>query len=234
MVVHKDIISARSEFFKAALNKIKKAWKKGQTRVVRLPEDNADVVGQYLDFMYQKALPTHRFSHLDFIYIGLARLYVFGERVLDPFIRNNIVQQLILILLLSTATNPATLSIHDRLPSRSSMKAPLQLRISADCWSTCMRAMARRSGLLLRTFTLTFAWMLRACSWLRPTTTSPKTAVDMLFGRLITSSLGDWKGLGRLCLICCSGLGQILRGSLWVKGCRSMAITRHVHLRNTR
>jgi hypothetical protein len=52
-------------------------------------------VGQYLDFMYQKALPTHHFSHLDFIYIGLARLYVFGERFLDSFIRNNVVQQLI-------------------------------------------------------------------------------------------------------------------------------------------
>ena len=43
MLVHADYLTARSESFKAALSE---AWKKRQTRVIKLPEDDPATVAQ--------------------------------------------------------------------------------------------------------------------------------------------------------------------------------------------
>jgi hypothetical protein len=92
MLVHMNIISAHSAFFRTAL---KKEWKEGQTRVVKLPEDDPDIVTRYLDFVYHNRLVTQYKSQADSNYIDLALLYVYGERVLDTFIQNTIIEHLL-------------------------------------------------------------------------------------------------------------------------------------------
>ena len=95
MLVHASYLSSRSEFFRAALSK---DWKESRTRIIKLPEDDPQTVAQYLDFTYQGRLPTHQSwtpSQTDSMYLALARLYVYGERVLDTAIRNIIVEHLI-------------------------------------------------------------------------------------------------------------------------------------------
>jgi hypothetical protein len=94
-LVHSTYLSARSEFFRAALSK---NWKEGQSRVIKLPEDDPTTVAQYLDFVYKDMLPTLRGWSPDqakVMYLALARLYVYGERVLDVVIRNVIVEHFI-------------------------------------------------------------------------------------------------------------------------------------------
>lgn len=51
VVAHKSNLSLRSAFFKAAL---RKEWIEGQTRTVKLPDEQRDVVAQYLDYIYGK------------------------------------------------------------------------------------------------------------------------------------------------------------------------------------
>lgn len=95
MLVHAPYLSARSEFFRAALSK---DWKEGQSRVIKLPEDDPSTVAQYLDFVYKDRLPTQRKWFPDqakFMYFALAQLYVYGERVLDVVIRNTIVEHFV-------------------------------------------------------------------------------------------------------------------------------------------
>jgi hypothetical protein len=92
MLVHTNIISAHSTFFRTAL---KKEWKEGQARVIKLPEDDPDIVTRYLDFVYHNRLVTQCKSQPDANYIDLALLYVYGERVLDTYIQNTIVEHLL-------------------------------------------------------------------------------------------------------------------------------------------
>jgi hypothetical protein len=92
MLVHTNIISAHSTFFRTAL---KKEWKEGQTRVIKLPEDDPDIVTRYLDFVYHNRLVTQCKSQPDANHIDLALLYVYGERVLDTYIQNTIVEHLL-------------------------------------------------------------------------------------------------------------------------------------------
>jgi hypothetical protein len=92
MLVHTNIISAHSDFFRAAL---KKEWAEGQTHIIKLPEDDPEIVTRYLDFVYHNRLVTQYKSQPDSNYIDLALLYVYGERVLDIFIQNTIIEHLL-------------------------------------------------------------------------------------------------------------------------------------------
>lgn len=55
LLAHASFITRDSEFFRAAL---KKEWKEGQTRVIKLPEDQPQVVSHYLNYTYTKKLPV--------------------------------------------------------------------------------------------------------------------------------------------------------------------------------
>jgi hypothetical protein len=159
MLVHTNIISAHSAFFRAAL---KKEWKEGQTHVIRLPEDDPDIVTRYLDFVYHDRLVTQYKSQPDSNYIDLALLYVYGERVLDIFIQNTIIEHLLKL------TDVINRNHHGHRHYPGPAVVEIIYEGTAKCWSICMRAMVRRNVLLTKTFTLRFAWMLRALSWLRP------------------------------------------------------------------
>jgi hypothetical protein len=54
MVAFGHQLSKNSEFFKSAL---KKQWVEGQTRVIRLPDEDARIVEEYLDFVSGGVLP---------------------------------------------------------------------------------------------------------------------------------------------------------------------------------
>ena len=95
LLAHASYLTNRSDFFKAALSN---NWKEGQSRVVKLPEDDPTTVAQYLDFVYKNMLPTQQKwfpNQVKSMYLSLARLYVYGERVLDVVIRNVIVDHII-------------------------------------------------------------------------------------------------------------------------------------------
>lgn len=96
MLVHAGFLSARSKFFKAALSN---NWQEGQTKLIKLPEDDPETVGQYLDHLYRKILPMEMewsANHAEAIYFALARLYAYGERVLDRDIRDSIAERFVI------------------------------------------------------------------------------------------------------------------------------------------
>ena len=99
LLAHGNFISRRSEFFKAAL---KKQWTEGQTRIVKLPDEDSEVVTHYLSYVYSKCLPTNIFTkdffgtfpeEFDEYYQLLAELYVLGERLLDETIRGALIKE---------------------------------------------------------------------------------------------------------------------------------------------
>jgi hypothetical protein len=101
ILAHGNFISRRSEFFKAAL---KKEWVEGQTRIIKLPDEDPQVVTHYLSYTYSKCLPTDIFTadfmgtfpeESDEYYQLLAELYVLGERLLDETIRSAIIKEIL-------------------------------------------------------------------------------------------------------------------------------------------
>jgi hypothetical protein len=95
LVAHENYLTKNSDFFKTAM---KKEWAEGQTRVIKLPEDDPDTVTDYLTFVYSRDLPTSTLiksypSPSDREWKSLAKLYVLGERVLDKCIRNAVVAE---------------------------------------------------------------------------------------------------------------------------------------------
>jgi hypothetical protein len=95
LVAHESYLTKNSEFFQAAM---KKEWVEGQTRIIKLPEDNSETVTNYLAFTYSRGLPTSKVIKsypppTESEWKSLAKMYVFGERVLDKCVRNAIVAE---------------------------------------------------------------------------------------------------------------------------------------------
>lgn len=94
MLAFASCLSFHSEFFKTAL---KKEWAEGQTRTIKLPEEEPEIVAQYLDYVLGKGLPTDS-TNLDArgeVYTTLTMLFAVGERVLDSGLRNAIIAEII-------------------------------------------------------------------------------------------------------------------------------------------
>lgn len=109
LVAHESYLTKNSEFFEAAM---KKEWAEGQTRVIRLPEDDLETMTDYLTFSYSGILPTSNvieegrdLANND--WQSLAKLYVLGERILDKCVRNAVVSE---ILRISETTDEQGLS----------------------------------------------------------------------------------------------------------------------------
>ena len=96
MLAHKSYLPLRSEFFRVAL---KKEWIEGQTRTIKLPDEDPVVVAQYLDYVYGNWLPTALKPSLrpvkGRVYEVLTELFALGERLLDTTIRNAIIYEII-------------------------------------------------------------------------------------------------------------------------------------------
>jgi len=95
MLAFASCLSFHSEFFKVAL---KKEWAEGQTHTIKLPEEEPEIVAQYLDYVLGKGLPTDS-TKMDprdgEVYWTLTILFAFGERVLDSKLRNAITAEII-------------------------------------------------------------------------------------------------------------------------------------------
>jgi len=98
MVVHSPQITAHSEFFAAAL---KKEWVEGQTRQIKLPEEEPDVMAYYIEHIYFGKLPTDIYTTVspglekEQGYKILAQMYVLAERLLDSKCRNRILKEIL-------------------------------------------------------------------------------------------------------------------------------------------
>jgi hypothetical protein len=96
MLVHGLQITAHSDFFAAAL---KKEWAEGQTRKIKLPEEEPEIMPYYFDHVYFGKLPTEIYTTAslglkkELGYKLLAQLYVLAERMLDSKCRNRILRE---------------------------------------------------------------------------------------------------------------------------------------------
>jgi hypothetical protein len=93
-VAHESFLTARSEFFRRAING---SWKESDTRVVKLPEDDPEIFALYINYIYTGQLVTaqksnEEFATLDFIdfgkiihaeYHALFCVYVMAEKFVD-------------------------------------------------------------------------------------------------------------------------------------------------------
>jgi hypothetical protein len=95
LLAHGSYLAMHSEFFKAAL---KKEWVEGQTRTVKLPDEQPEIVAQYLGFVYGKGLPIDVRGddlHKGRVFEVLTELFALGERLLDSTLRNHILKSII-------------------------------------------------------------------------------------------------------------------------------------------
>lgn len=98
MLVHSPKITAHSEFFTAAL---KKEWIEGQSREIKLPEEEPEAMACYIEYAYLDKLPTDIYTTAspglakEQGYNILAQIYVLAERLLDSNCRNRILQEFI-------------------------------------------------------------------------------------------------------------------------------------------
>jgi hypothetical protein len=97
MTVHGTHLTRDSDFFKASL---RKEWVEGQTRVIKLPEEDPETMAHYMTFVYHKKLPFEdiipkEFSHFKARWPILIDLYVYGERFLCRLIQNAVIKELI-------------------------------------------------------------------------------------------------------------------------------------------
>lgn len=99
LVVCQHFLVKTSKFFEVAL---KKQWEEGQTRIIKLPEDDVEIVTLYLDFMHGEGLPSQSIKRAEDIPYGssdmhpnrlLVGLYSFSERVLSTTIQNAIIKE---------------------------------------------------------------------------------------------------------------------------------------------
>ncbi|KAF2122121.1 hypothetical protein BDV96DRAFT_461964, partial [Lophiotrema nucula] len=98
-VAYGPIISARSEFFRRALNG---KWEEAETRVVKLPEDDPETFRLWLNFVYTNNLATNgedgkAYEEMSIEeamavrgaeYIRLSKLYVLAEKLQDCAVKN--------------------------------------------------------------------------------------------------------------------------------------------------
>lgn len=117
MLVYGPQITAHSDFFAAAL---KKEWAEGQTREIKLPEEEPEITAYYIEHVYFSKLPTEIYTtaspglEKELGYKLLAQLYVLAERMLDSKCRNRILQEFLRLRDLKCATgetwNPTDVS----------------------------------------------------------------------------------------------------------------------------
>lgn len=103
LVVCGSSLAKTSELFRIAL---KKEWKEGQIRIVKLPEEDITLITRYLDFVFGQSLPSEGVQTGNDLedstaYNEICELYTLGERMLDTSIRNAVVKEALRLVDLS-------------------------------------------------------------------------------------------------------------------------------------
>lgn len=91
---------------------MKKEWREGQSRIVKLPEETPLDMGYYIEHLYGVELPTHKLT-ADVVTgdlikapcVLLATLYAFGARMLDSRLRSKIIHELFRLIRNGRSTN---------------------------------------------------------------------------------------------------------------------------------
>jgi hypothetical protein len=97
MLAHRSHLIRDSQFFAAAM---KKEWVEGQTRTIKLPEEDPATIAHYLSYLYTGKFFTEDIT----VTVGdgiesclqlLSSLYVCGERFIDPKFQNVVLKEII-------------------------------------------------------------------------------------------------------------------------------------------
>ena len=81
LFIHSSLLSSNSEFFNAAL---KENWKEGNSRIIKMLEDDYDLVYTYVRWLYAGKIYTDvKDDDTEPDFINLAKLYTLGEKLLD-------------------------------------------------------------------------------------------------------------------------------------------------------
>lgn len=137
--IHPSALAARSKFFEAAL---KKEWRPNNEQPVELPEDDPDSFNIYLRWLYfgNVALQPTGLSVLldsDLSYLSLAKLYSLGEKLLDTYFQDCVINAMVLRSRNEANSNqcsypghPAIQTIYRGTPSTSPAR-----RLLVDIWA---------------------------------------------------------------------------------------------------
>jgi hypothetical protein len=81
--IHEDTIKTSSEFFRIAIDEM---LKEGLSCIIKRPDDDAQVFAQYAHWLYYGTVKFQASSYLKALdeEILLAKMYVFGDKILDP------------------------------------------------------------------------------------------------------------------------------------------------------
>jgi hypothetical protein len=86
---HKDMLCAKSKFFKAACSKV---WASGREKIVRQPEGAPEDFQIYVEWIYKISLDT---DDLDTQQVRLMDLYILADVIDDYQLRNATIKRLI-------------------------------------------------------------------------------------------------------------------------------------------
>lgn len=97
MLVHSAYLTRDSDFFKAAL---KKEWVEGETRVIKLPEEDPETMAHYMTFVYHRKLPfegitPRKGEDYSARWWILVDLYVCGEVFLHRVIQDAVIREIL-------------------------------------------------------------------------------------------------------------------------------------------
>jgi hypothetical protein len=113
-VANESILTARSEFFRRAMNG---SWEEAEIRVIKLPEDVPDVFANYLNFIYTGQFSVARKNreevatligaeHTDYVceeHAALLSVYVLAEKLQDVQAKNDAIRAVLDVTELKSA-----------------------------------------------------------------------------------------------------------------------------------
>ncbi|EMC90829.1 hypothetical protein BAUCODRAFT_333970 [Baudoinia panamericana UAMH 10762] len=94
LYVHEKVLVKHSAFFKTAL---KKQWREGQTRQVKLPDTNPKAFHRYVHWLYNSTI-TCKHANLGLIYSRLIRLYILAEKLLDQECQDRVIDAIVSVM----------------------------------------------------------------------------------------------------------------------------------------
>ena len=94
---HSSHLVRESQFFAAAM---KTEWVEGQTRTIKLPEEDPDAIAHYISYLYTGRLFTEDITvkvgdGIESCFQLLSKLYVTGERFIHPKFQNVVLKEII-------------------------------------------------------------------------------------------------------------------------------------------
>ncbi|KAI4608684.1 hypothetical protein J4E80_008889 [Alternaria sp. BMP 0032] len=161
--VHEDIICARSEFFRRAMNG---NWAESKERIVRLSEDRPKVFHIYINLLYTGRVVTDTLetpktakSIAAEMHI-LGQLYVFGEKLQDKAAKNSAIQSLLEVALEKDADGDQVNSPIATIVGiyEGTCAGSLGRRLMVDTWvNTSVEFLAAKGNILPKEFLVDLA-----------------------------------------------------------------------------